>query len=191
MSDSLETAGLSALVTEAERISLEAGATFGQLSPEQLNWKRSGGEWSVGQCFDHLIRANRTYFPLLERIIAGAQKRTLWQRVPLLPGFFGRLLMRSVRPESARKLKAPEVFKPAASDIAGDIIAQFARHQDELTRLMKATEKLNPERVVVPSPVSPLIIYSLLDGYRIMLTHERRHFLQAERVMAADEFPRA
>jgi hypothetical protein len=191
MSDSLETKGLSSLVTEAGRISQEAINTFGHLSPEQLNWKRSSAEWSIGQCFDHLIQTNSNYFPLLERIIAGAQPRTLWQRVPLLPGFFGRLLIRSVSPESARKLKAPKVFAPASSDIAGDIISQFARHQDELTRLMKATEGLSPERVVIPSPFSPLIIYRLLDGYRIMVTHERRHFLQAERVMAAEGFPRA
>ncbi|HEY0323963.1 MAG TPA: DinB family protein [Pyrinomonadaceae bacterium] len=191
MSSNLETSALPALIIEAEKISVEASAAFGQLSPAQLNWKRSADEWSIGQCFDHLITTNRTDFPILERIAAGEQKTTLWQRVPLLPSFFGRLLIRTCSPESARKLKAPKVFRPASSDIDGQIISRFARHQDELMRLMTATEGLELDKIIITSAVSSLITYSLLDGYRIIITHERRHFLQAERVMAAEEFPRA
>jgi len=191
MSGNLEASDLSALVIEAEKIAAQARATFDQLSPAQINWKRSPGEWSIGQCFDHLVRSNETYFPLLESIAAGRHKKTLWQRVPILPGFFGRMLIRSVSPESARKLKAPKVFRPSASDIDADVIDRFIRHQGELMRLMSETEKLNPEKIIIPSSVSALVIYNLLDGYRILLTHERRHLLQAERVMAAEEFPRA
>lgn len=180
---------LSDLIAEAERVKSEACAAFGSLSPVQINWKRSMEEWSIGQCFDHLITANRAYFPLLERIAAGEQKQTLWQRVPLVPGLFGRLLIGAVNPESARKLKAPRAFKPSSSDVAPDIINQFAQQQDELVRLMKATERLRPEKLIIPSPVSSLVTYSLMDGYRILVVHERRHFKQAERVMQAEGFP--
>jgi hypothetical protein len=191
MSSNLAKSDLPALITEAEKISGEAGATFGQLSPAQLNWKRSMDEWSIGQCFDHLILTNRPYFPLLEKIAAGAQKRTPWQRMPLLPALFGKLVLGAVSPESARKVKARKDFAPSASDVDGQIIGQFARHQDELMRLMRATESLHLEKIVITSPISPVVTYSLLDGYRILVTHERRHFLQAERVMAAEGFPRA
>ncbi|MBD0371011.1 MAG: DinB family protein [Pyrinomonadaceae bacterium] len=191
MSSNPEKSSLSGLITEAGKIRDEAGATFGSLSPAQLNWKRSAEEWSVGQCFDHLILTNRPYFPLFEKIIAGEHRRTLWERVPVLPGLFGKLVLGAVKPESTRKVKARPAFVPAASEVDGQIISQFAQHQDNLMRLMKATEGLELEKIIITSAVSPVVTYSLLDGYRILITHERRHFLQAERVMAAEEFPRA
>lgn len=191
MSSNLETGNLSALLKAAESIRDEAQSAFGHLSHEQLNWKPDAAQWSVGQCFDHVMLTNQPYFPLFEKIAEGEHRRNLWQRVPLLPSVFARLVLGAVSPESARKIKARQGFLPAASDIDGQIIGRFARHQDELVRLMKATESLEVEKIIIPSAISPLVIYSLLDGYRILVTHERRHFLQAERVMATEGFPRA
>jgi hypothetical protein len=111
--------------------------------------------------------------------------------MPLLPSLFGKLVIGAVKPESTRKFKAGKAFMPAASEVDGQIIGQFARQQDELTRLMKATEGLRLEKIIITSPIASLVTYSLLDGYRILVIHERRHFLQAARVMTAEEFPRA
>ncbi|HKS28847.1 MAG TPA: DinB family protein [Pyrinomonadaceae bacterium] len=191
MSSHPETANLSSLVAEAERIRDEAGARFGQLSGAQLNWKPSPEEWSIAQCFDHLILTNRPYFPVFEKIASGQHKTKLWERVPVLPGLFGRLVLGAVRPESARKVKARKGFQPAASDVDGQIISRFAQHQDELVSLMKATEPREIDRIIITSAISPVVVYSLLDGYRILVTHERRHFQQAERVTSAAEFPQA
>lgn len=191
MSSNLKTSNLSALFGEAESIRDEAQAAFGHLSHAQLNWKPSPQQWSVGQCFDHLILTNEPYFPLFAKIAAGEHERSLWQRVPLLPSVFGRLVLGAVSPQSARKIKARPGFLPAASDIDAQIISRFARHQEELLRLMKATEGIEVEKVIITSAISPVVIYSLLDGYRIMVTHERRHFLQAERVMGTEGFPEA
>lgn len=191
MSSNPETGNLHGLIAEAGKIADDAQATFGRLSPAQLNWKRSPAEWSIGQCFDHLILTNRPYFPLIERIAAGERRRTLWQRIPFLPGFFGRLVLGAVKPESARKVKARPGFTPAASDIDGQIISHFRKQQEELMRLMKSTEGLELEKIIITSPIASVVTYSLLDGYRIIVTHERRHFLQAERVMAAEGFPGA
>jgi hypothetical protein len=62
-------------------------------------------------------------------------------------------------------------------------------HQVELIRLMKATTELPVERIIITSVVSPVVTYSLLDAYRILIAHERRHLQQAERVMRAQGFP--
>lgn len=189
MSVNLENGNLAALMDEAVKIKDEALATFGNLTPVQINWKPGADEWSIGQCLDHLILTNRPYFPVFEKIAAGEYSRTPWERVPLLPALFGRLIVGAVSPKSTRKVKARPKFMPASSDVGGDIITEFARQQDELVRLMKATEKLPIEKIVIRSAVASLVTYSLLDGYRILVTHERRHFMQAERVMASEEFP--
>ena len=178
-------------VAELRALAEDARKVFGRLTPAQLNWKPSAEQWSVGQCFDHLIVTNRTFFPAMERVAAGTFRSSMWGRVSPLSGFFGRLILKALDPEKGRKTKAPRVFEPASSDVAGDVIEQFAGHQEELSGHMRATAAADLRGLKVTSPVSPVATYSLLDAYRIVVAHERKHFEQARRVTQSAGFPAA
>jgi hypothetical protein len=180
---------LDALVEELGAVTAEARKVFGGLDAGQLNWKPSAERWSVGQCFDHLIQTNRTFFADMERVAAGTYKSSAWARVSPLSGFFSRMILRALDPVKGRKTKAPRVFLPASSDVAADVIEKFASHQDELVRRMRATAGRDLRRTMVTSPVAAVATYSLLDAYRIVVAHERKHFEQARRVAEAQGFP--
>lgn len=186
--DSL-TADLGTLITSANKIADETSSTFGNLSVAQLNWKPSPERWSVGQCFDHLLTANKGYFPVIEEVLAG-KKRTFWQSIPVLPGLAGRLLIKSLDPSTTRKVKAPKRFEPAQSSISGSIINDFVAQQGRIVEKMKATEHLDLENIVITSPAAAVITYSLIDAYRIIVVHEQRHFQQAKRVTEEPAFPK-
>ena len=177
------------LVAELQAITEDTMKVFGNLSPAQLNWKPSAERWSVGQCFDHLIVTNRCFFPDIERVAAGTYRSSLWGRASPLSGFFGRFILKALDPEKGRKTKAPRVFEPARSDVAADVIERFATHQEELSALMRATAGADLRGLKVTSPVSAVATYSLLDAYRIVVAHERKHFEQAQRVTRAEGFP--
>lgn len=180
-----------ALVAELQAVGEEASKVFGGLSPAQLNWKPSAEQWSVGQCFDHLIVTNDCFLPDMRRIAAGEYRPSLWARVSPLSGLIGRFILKSLDPEQGRKTKAPRVFEPAKSDVDAGVVARFVRHQSELAALMRATEGADLRGLKVASPVSPVATYSLLDAYRIVVAHERKHFEQARRVTRAGGFPAA
>src|ERR1043165_1563198 len=108
---------LDALVEELGAVTSEARGVFGALTPAQLNWKPSAERWSVGQCFDHLINTNRTFFPEMERVAAGNFKSSLWARVSPFSGLIGRMIIGSLDPVKGRKTKAARVFLPASSDV--------------------------------------------------------------------------
>ena len=182
---------LDALVGELGAIVSEAREVFGALTPAQLNWKPSAERWSVGQCFDHLINTNRTFFADMERVADGTFKSSLWGRVSPLSGFFASMILRSLDPVKGRKSKAPRVFLPASSDVDADVLEKFATHQEELVRRMRATAGVDLRRTMVTSPVAAVATYSLLDAYRIVVAHERKHFEQARRVAEDERFPRA
>jgi hypothetical protein len=184
-------AELGALLDELRAVTGDARKVFGGLSAAQLNWKPSPAGWSVGQCFDHLIATNRTFFADMERVAAGQHKTSLWGRVSPLSGLFARMILKSLDPEKGRKTKAPRVFAPAASDIAPDVVEQFEKHQGELAARMRATAGVDLARTIVTSPVAAVATYSLLDAYRIVVAHERKHFEQARRVTETEGFPRA
>jgi hypothetical protein len=180
---------LEGLVEELGAVGAEAREVFGRLTSAQLNWKPSAEQWSVGRCFDHLIKTNRTFFPEMERVAAGAFKSSLWARVSPFSGLIGRLIIGSLDPVKGRKTKAARVFLPASSDVAPDVLERFASHQEELARRMRATACVDLRRTMVTSPVTAVATYSLLDAYRIIVGHERKHFGQARRVTEAEGFP--
>jgi len=177
------------LIDDAKQIAEGAQNTFGSLTNEQLNWKPNAESWSVGQCFEHLIVINSSYFPLLEKLARGEYKPSLKERLPILPKFFGKLVINAVKPETERKLKASPKFQPSSSAIDGDIIEKFVKHQQEIIEHIKNTAHLDLSKIVITSPVASFVIYSLWDGYKIIVTHEQRHIAQARRVMEMSGFP--
>ena len=181
-------ADLPSLITTANNTADEAQSTFGRLTAAQLNWKPSPERWSVAQCFDHLLTTNKGYFPEIDNVLAG-KKRKFWERVPVLPGLMGKLLIKAVDPASTRKVKAPKVFQPAQSDISGSVINDFVAQQATIIEKMKATEHLDLERINITSPVASVVTYSLMDTYRVIVVHNRRHFEQARRVTEESGFP--
>lgn len=181
-------AGLANLIATANNIANDANSIFGHLNPAQLNWKPSADRWSVAQCFEHLLTSNNGYFPVIEDVLAG-KKRTFWERMPVLPGLAGKLLIKSMEPTSTRKVKAPKRFQPAQSDISASVINDFVDQQGKMVEKMKATEHLDLETIVITSPVSAAITYSLMDAYRLIVVHEQRHLQQAKRVMEESAFP--
>ena len=181
---------LPALTSEASAIAADADHVFGPLSREQLNWKRQADQWSVAQCFEHLIKINTAYFPQFRRIEDGAYAPSWRDRVPWLGRFFGSMILRAVQPDSQRKFKAAKHVEPSTSAIEEDIIARFTAHQREVIQHMTLTGSQDLSAIVVTSAVAPVAFYSALDAFRILVAHERRHMAQAERVTHADGFPK-
>ena len=180
---------LDTLIQNARTIAGDVRSSFGGLSAAQLNWKPSAERWSIAQCFDHLITSNKGYLPIIESVRGGTKKTTFFERLPVLPGLAGKLLIKSLDPASTRKLKAPKNFEPAQSDISATVIDDFVAQQDKVIEGMKSTSHLDLERIVITSPALSIITYSLMDAYRIIVVHERRHFQQARRVAAEPAFP--
>ena len=189
MNYDLQGSDLSTALAEASLVADETKRVFGRLSGEQVNWKPSEGEWSIGQCFDHLIISNRPYVRIFEEILAGRRRQRVWERMPLLPRLFGRLLINTLRPDSGRKAKARPAFYPSRSHIAPAIITTFLEQQERLLRLMEGSGELDLDGITITSPVLGFVTYSLMDACRIIVAHEQNHFVQATRVMESHGFP--
>jgi hypothetical protein len=191
MSVSQTNGEIESLVKELQAVAEDALNLFGGMSTAQLNWKPSAEQWSVGQCFDHLIVTNRCFFPDMEKVASGKYKSSLWGRVSPLSGFFGRYILKALDPEKGRKIKAPRAFIPASSDVDAGVIGRFERNLSEVAARMRATEGVDLRRTVITSPAMALVTYSLFDTYRIFVAHARSHFEQARRVTKAAGFPAA
>ena len=172
-----------------ENLAQETQASFGGFDARQLNWRPDASHWSVAQCLDHLLTANRLMFQAAEAVLNNSRPRTFWQRLPVLPGVLGRMLIRSQTPGSGRKFTAPAIAQPAMSHIAGDIIQRFLEQHHEAVNRVQALNERDAERAIMTSPFIRVVTYSVLDGWRLILAHDRRHFEQARRVTLTAGFP--
>jgi hypothetical protein len=170
-------------------VARDAQATFGGFDPRQLNWQPDASRWSVAQCFEHLVMANRLMMGAAMDALDDARSRTIWQRLPVLPGILGRTLIRSQAPETARKFKASPKAQPAASDVPADIVQQFVQQHRDAADWLRALDEGHAARAIMASPFIKVITYSVLDGIRLMLAHDRRHLEQARRVTLLQGFP--
>lgn len=191
MTTDYTTLSLADVRRELEAIARDAQATFGSLDERQLNWRPDASRWSVAQCLEHLLNANREMFQSLDAALDPVRRRTIWQRVPILPGLFGRILIRSQAPAVTRKFKAPAKAQPASSAIDQRIVERFVAHQREAAERVRALEGRDAERIIMVSPFAALITYSAVDGCRLLVSHERRHVEQARRVISEPGFPLA
>ncbi len=175
--------------TGLDDIARETQATFGGLDGRQLNWRPDAGRWSVAQCVEHLLTTNRLMFEAAEKALDVARPRTIWQRVPVLPGVLGRMLIRSQSPTAARRFTAPSTARPASSDITADVIPRFIEQQRDAAVRVQALGEDDAARTIMTSPFVRIVTYSVLDGWRLVVAHDRRHFEQAQRVVKSPGFP--
>lgn len=177
------------VVDQITELGQKAELAFGHLSAEQINWKPGANAWSVGQCFEHLIKTNELFYDELEKIAAGQRKNSFLESYSPLNSFFGNLLVNSLKKDE-RKFKAPTDKIVPPSEIDGNIVEIFSAHQAELIGKIKSTENSDWQKIKITSPFFKFMTYKLTDGFRVVVEHEQRHFRQAERVMQTEGFPK-
>ena len=178
------------ITSDLKQVADDTRATFGTLSPEQLNWKPAEKSWSVGQCFEHIIKTNEEFYPEFEKLASGERRNSFFEEYSPFSGFFGRFLITAVT-EDSKKARAPSAKIVPPSEISGDIIDRFGSHIEEISRKVEACAAADRKKTVVTSPFLGIFTYSLDDAYTVLVEHTRRHFRQAKRVTEAEGFLQA
>ena len=180
---------LHTLAVEAEKNAADARSVVAGLSDAQLNWKPSADKWSIAQCLEHLTAASSGFNPyFVDAVARGRQRFAATSPPPYHPTFMGRWLIKHVEPESPRKLRAPKIFKPSASNVQ-NALDKFLAQQKTFLKFVADTSGIDYNRTRLRSPVTPLVRYSLADAYVITVSHEQRHLQQARRVRETPGFP--
>ena len=183
------TLSLSEVTRALEATARAASETFGSLDAGRLNWRPDARSWSVAQCFEHLVTSNRLMVAAARHALANPP--TVWQRMPLLPTFFGRQLVRSQAPQTTRKFTTSAIATPAQSAIRADVIDRYLENHRDRADWIQSLDPAVIAKTIMISPFVKVITYSVLDGCRLMAAHDQRHFEQARRVTQASGFPAA
>lgn len=165
-----------------DKLTSDFNNEFGGLSEEKLNEVPDTMQWSIAQNIDHLIKVTQSYFPLIEKVRSGKYKLHFLGKFGFAVKFFGNLILKSVDPNSVKKVKTFPVWEPVKEKISGDILKKFSEQQDELKKLISESEDLIKKGTVISSPANDAVVYKLETAFGIIIAHQQRHFEQAKRI---------
>jgi hypothetical protein len=183
---------LQQVVSASEENNDIARAVTTGLNEAQLNWKPSAEQWSIAQCLEHLALATNEFDKYFQVALEQARTRPALDTAPVYkPTLMGGWLAKAVDPATARKLRAPKVFRPAAGSNIPQSLDLFLDAHTRFIAFVKQCAGVDYNKTRLRSPVTPLVRYSLADAFVITVLHGRRHLAQARRVREMSEFPRS
>lgn len=157
---------------------------FGNLSETELNWKPNPQTWSIVQNIEHLIIVNETYFPVLASLKEGTYKTPFIAKLGFMVSFFGKTVLNAVKPDRKKKIKTFSIWEPTVSQVKGDMLQQFEKHQNELKRQIETSKELIEKGTIISSPASRNFVYKLETAFDIIVSHEQRHLKQAYEILS-------
>jgi len=175
------------LLQEIDDADVRATRLAAGLTTQQLNWKPSLHEWSVGQCLDHLCVANDVYLASIASSFDGRPNGVVGD---ITPGWFGRWFIRAyIEPSPATKRgRAPRKIVPASA-VDGSILDRFLTTNQTLREHVHRGSGYDVNRIRFKNPFIGGIRFTVGTGFEILVRHQRRHLLQAERVAGRTGFP--
>jgi hypothetical protein len=174
------------LISELDAADERAAALAKALTPQQLNWTPRPGEWSVGQCLEHLYVSNEVYCPAISSALVG---HPLTMVQDITPGWFGQWFIRNyIEPSPRTKRRAPRKIRPGAQ-VDPSILDRFLGSNHRARELVQSAGNYDVNRIRFRNPFIPVIRFTVGTGLEIISKHQRRHLLQAERIRCSLEFP--
>jgi hypothetical protein len=168
------------LIAELNAADERATAVARALTPQQLNWKPRPGEWSVGQCLEHLCVTNEVYCLAMSNSLVD-HRVTMVQDIT--PGWFGQWFIRNYIDSSSRtkRRRAPKKIRPSAQ-VEPSVLDRLLDSNDKARELVHRAGSYDVNRIRFKNPFIPVIRFTVGTGLEILSKHQRRHLLQAERI---------
>lgn len=163
-----------------------ANRMAGAVTIEQFNWQPAADQWSVAQCLVHLIASAELYAVPIETAIRQGWRDGLLGSGPFRYGLLSRWMLHAVSPTNPQKYQASTPIVPAASTYqVHAVLTAFDTAGARWERLLHAANGLDLARTEVRSPETALLTIPIGALFEIQAAHERRHLLQAQRVLVS------
>lgn len=147
----------------------------------RLNQKPAPQHWSPLEIIHHLILVNTSYFPTFDQLAENVHKSPIMAKIPFIGKKMGQMILEATK--KPQKIKTFKTWEPSRSTYNNDLLAAFSRQQDELSGYIQDLDHLLDQNIMIRSPAKDWIIYSLDDAFEIIISHEKRHLNQLEKIL--------
>ncbi|MBX2963318.1 MAG: DinB family protein [Cyclobacteriaceae bacterium] len=176
-------------IKRGEQAIEKAKAALEQLTFEQFNWKPSNERWSVAECLQHLLMADKCYFKDLTEIGNGSYKMTTWEKYSPLTALLGKALKGQMKEKVKKKMVTHKILTPSTSTYNLELLNEYLDNLSKFIELVCKCRNADMDKTIINSPTITWITYSLRDALEFLFEHEHRHINQAINVIKEDKFP--
>lgn len=148
-----------------------------------LLWRENANAWNVLECISHLNLYSAFYVPqMLEKIKKSNSKPQKTFKSGWLGGYFAN----SMQPkDKLNKMNSMKSMNTLNVRVDNAVLDQFVGHQHALLEVLKLAQNVNLNDIKIKTSLSLLIRLKLGDSLLFYVNHNRRHFKQIERILAA------
>lgn len=185
------------LINDLERrvqVGIEKVAHWKEQPQESWKAKPAPEAWNALECIEHLNRYNAFYLPEVERVLASAEtaQRKTGKSAPEIfkSTWLGEYFSKSVMPrtEPGEKLNTMNTFKvmnPANQALTSEVVETYLKDQDHWLALLDRCRAVNLTRNKTAISISKIIKLRLGDTLRVVIYHQDRHLVQAQKALAS------
>ncbi|MEM9894900.1 MAG: DinB family protein [Bacteroidota bacterium] len=151
------------------------------LKDEELLTRIRPESWNILECLEHLNRYGALYIPEIgNRIQASKYKRSESFRSSWLGNYFAESMLPK---EKLNKMQTFKSMNPINADLDRTVIDTFIDQQGKLLDLLKLAATTNLTKVKTAISITRWIKLRLGDTFRVVIYHNLRHIVQAEKVL--------
>lgn len=177
----IKSAVLLAELIERTQENLKQAEKFKQLPLEKLNWKNDPNTWSILECLEHLNLYGDFYLPEIEgRIRSSHTTAALLFKSGMLGNYFAESMLPK---EKLNKMKTFKDKNPVGSKLDISHIDRFMEQQRKTLDLLDQAHSINLNKTKTAISISTWIKLKLGDTFRVLIYHNDRHIVQANKVL--------
>lgn len=169
-------------LVELTRQNLNAAEKLNQQPIKLLKWKSSEDEWSALECIEHMNLYGEFYLNEIERSI---NKSKSAPETYFKSGLFGNCFAKSMLPkENSIKMNTFKDKNPIDTSLKKYSLDHFVKQQQQILSLLDQSKGISLNKTKVPISLSKWIKLKLGDIFRVVIYHNKRHLVQARRMIS-------
>lgn len=152
-----------------------------QRTAKELNKKKSEEAWSIFECIEHLNLYGKFYIREVEQEI----NRSETNPEPYFkPGLIGDYFAKSMLPsEKMKKIKTFKNKNPNGTNLNKKVIQKFLEQQNQILELLDQSREISLSKTKTSISISKLIKLKLGNTLRVLIYHNERHIVQAQKAL--------
>ena len=166
---------------ERTRININQAEKFSLLSTEKLNFRAQKESWSILECFEHLNLYGDFYIPEIKKRIENSKTQP---KENFKSGLLGNYFAESMLPkEKLNKMKTFKDKNPIGSKLDKSTIKRFISQQEKILNLLDQSREIDLNKTKTAISISKLIKLKIGDTFRVVIYHNERHLVQANKMV--------
>ena len=174
---------LNRLEAELRTLLEQTRSQFTRIDPNALTQRNTPESWNILECFAHLNLFYEDYLPRIELAIHKAKARRWAPGGDVKYTARGRRAIQRADPENGKSYKSPKTYNFSHKPIGPEVVKSFIINGERFLRILQAARAIDVNRAKVKKVRAWIGQYSVANLLEYLITHSRRHILQAQRLL--------